>query len=257
MKLVSYNVNGIHAFVDKGGLHDTLERLDPDLICFQETKGDKDKFAYETSDHVDNYVRYHTESSYKKGYAGVGILLKRSWADKVIKASHADLENTYGSGRIMNLEFEKFNFIGVYTLNSGDKDDLRLLWDERFREYIQNQPKPVIIMGDLNVVPEQLDYWSDLEVARNTWPGLKDYERSNHTKLMCDCGLVDSYRHLNPSEEKYSWFSYRGNAYNKNQGWRIDLALVHKDLLPYVESSHVHDDIRWSDHCPIELNINL
>lgn len=256
MKFISYNVNGIKAYVDKGGLDDTIEKLDPDLICFQETKADDDGFDYWTSDFKDQYKRYHENSKFKKGYAGLGIMIHNRIHNSVIGVDSIELEGTYGSGRILRVEFKDFYFVGVYTLNSGDKDDLRLDWDKKFSNWIKGFSKPVIIMGDLNVVDKNIDYWSNLEAVKNTLPGLKDYERSNFTKFMSDCSLIDSFRYLHPDAKQFSWFSYMGRAYESNKGWRIDYSLVSKSLLNLVTKSTIHDEMRWSDHVPIELELN-
>lgn len=258
MKLVSINVNGIKAFCEKGGLGVLMGTLNPDLLCFQETKANRDRFGKYTDEFTPEYVRYHCENKFKKGYAGVGILLKRELLGRVIKSETPTLEDTYGSGRIIHLEFDTFHFITVYTLNSGNKDVLRQFWDGKFKELTDGMgDKPLVVMGDLNVVRSQIDYCYNLDLDRNTMPGLKDYERSGIESYLSKGKLVDSFRHLHPEQRTFSWFSYSNDSYSNNRGWRIDYSLVSENLIDKVIRSEIRDDIRYSDHVPIELEIDI
>lgn len=258
MKLVSINVNGIKAFCEKGGLGVLMGTLNPDLLCFQETKADLDRFGSYTDKYKGEYARYHCGSEFKKGYAGVGILLRRSMLPRVQGSVIPTLEPTYGSGRIIHLIFDTFHFITVYTLNSGNKDGLRMAWDIAFKEYTDKlSDKPIIIMGDMNVVRKDVDYFGDLEADRNTMPGLKDYERNTMEEYLESGLLVDSFRHLHPEQKTFSWFSYAKESYMNNLGWRIDYALVSDSIKDKIIDSKIHDDIRYSDHMPIEIDIDI
>lgn len=259
MKLVSYNVNGLKAFYNHGGLEAVMSEFqNPDLICFQETKTDDAKFEYWVSDYNDSYATFHTGSSYKSGYAGCGIMLKKSLESSLLNIDHKELGDTYESGRIVHLEFPDFHYIGVYTLNSGNKDDLRIQWDKDFGNWIWKLDidKPVIIQGDLNVVNHDIDYWGLLDRYRNTMPGLMDFERDHFHKFLEVCKLSDTFRELNPRKKQFSWFSYRGGAYDNNKGWRIDYSLCSNRLMSRVTKSIIRDDMRYSDHCPILLEID-
>lgn len=258
MKLVSINVNGIKAFCEKGGLGVLMGTLNPDLLCFQETKANKERFGKYTDEYKEDYFRYHSESQFKKGYSGVGILLRKTLFDRAIKSVSPTLEPTYGSGRILHIEFDTFHFITVYTLNSENKDVLRQEWNCRFRDYTDSLgDKPLIIMGDLNVVRGDLDYFGNLDMDKNTMPGLKNFEREDIEDYLEKSDLVDSFRELNPEQKTFSWFSYAGNSYVNNRGWRIDYALVSKNIINNVIKSTVRDDIKYSDHVPIELEIDI
>lgn len=252
MRFISYNVNGLRAFNNHGGLN-LIMCMKPDLICFQETKCDDDIFKFLVDEYKNDYHVYHAMSHYKSGYAGVGILTK----DEPIKAEVIELGKEYESGRIIELEYSYYYYIGVYTLNSGNKEDERTLWDVMFRDYIKSRDKSVIIMGDLNVVPSKYDYWGDYENAIDSGPGLMEFEINGYNKLVDECDLIDTFRSKHPLIERYSWFSYRGNAYNNNHGWRLDQALVSRKLYSKVEDSDILNQFRYSDHCPIILDIDL
>lgn len=254
-KLISYNVNGIKAFCEKGGL-DCIMEYEPHLLFFNETKSTLENFKYWTSDFEDRYDRYLSASEFKNGYAGEGLMVNKKISDKIIAVHSVDLEETYGSGRILIAELDQFCVIGIYMLNSGDKDDLRKEYNRRFLNFVQNLNKPVIILGDLNVVNEDIDYYGNLETAEEL-PGLKDYERSDFKNLLQDCNLVDAFRYLNPTTRTFSWFSYRGDAFRKRNGWRIDYTLVSRSLIDKVVSAKIYDRLRYSDHCPVELILDL
>lgn len=249
MRFISYNVNGLRAFSNHGGL-DLIMCMKPDLICFQETKCDDDIFNSFVYKYEKEYNIYHAMSHFKGGYAGVGILSKID----PIKSEVIELGNEYESGRIVELEYPNYYYIGVYTLNSGGKDELRISWDVMFKDYIKSKSKPVIIMGDLNVVPEKYDYWGDYESVIDSGPGLMQFEIDGYNKLISDCNLIDTFRYKHPLTNRYSWFSYRGNAYNNNHGWRLDQALISKELINNVVDSDILDKFRYSDHCPIVLD---
>lgn len=259
MKFISWNVNGIRACENKGGISHILEKFHPDIMAIQETKGDDARMKDYTStgDIFNEYMRYHQGSSFKGGYAGVGILLKKELIDKVIDSPIVELGNDHRSGRILRLDFPSFTFINVYTLNSGNKDELRQIWDNQFRDYIKSIDNPVIIMGDLNVVHEDKDYWGNLENNRDSYPGLMQYECDGFEKLCKECNLVDSFRLMHPQTRCYSWFSYQFNAYNRNHGWRLDYALVSESINNLIIDSTICDNERYSDHCPIVLDMNF
>lgn len=253
MNIISCNVNGLNAFKNHGGLEDIISNKDPDIFVMQETKCSDEWFKNYTEDYSDKYLRLHQQSNYKNGYAGVGIMYKKDLNSNIINTSSIELGASYESGRILNIEFNDFNLIGVYTLNSGGKDELRINFDREFEKYIKSISKPVIIVGDINIVPGYLDYWGNYNCNRNTSPGLMDFEKDGFEHLLEACDLKDSFRELNNTTRKYSWFSYRYNAYDLNHGWRLDNALVSESIMNLVLKSDILDDVRYSDHCPIQL----
>lgn len=254
MLCISWNINGLKAWYNKGGLNDIM-RFHPSILCLQETKCNDENFEYWTSDYEEDYLRFHNMSHFKNGYAGVGILLHKDYEKYLVGNKLIKLEDTYGDGRIIELEFTDFYYVGVYTLNSGNKDKLRITWDNLFLEYIKGLTKPVIIQGDLNVVPSDKDYWGNYEYSLDSGPGLMKFELDGFNRLCSECNLYDYFRTLHPLEEKYSWFSYMGNAFDDNKGWRLDITLGSKSLLSRVKLVDILDTLRYSDHCPIVLQL--
>lgn len=251
MKFISWNVNGLRACCDKG-FRETFARLDADFFCLQETKMQAGQLDLE-------FEGYHSYWNYaeKKGYSGTAIFTK-----------HEPLSVTYGigkdkhdhEGRVITLEMENFYMVTVYTPNSQDglkRLDYRMEWERDFRTYLHelDARKPVVLCGDLNVAHKEIDLKNPKTNRRNA--GFTDEEREQFQTLL-DSGFTDTFRYFYPDAENiYSWWSYRFKAREKNAGWRIDYFVVSSRLEDKLQSAHIHTDIFGSDHCPVEVQINL
>lgn len=248
MKFISWNVNGLRACITKG-FEDSFKALDADFFCLQETKlqeGQTD-LRFEGYDSYWNYAD-------KKGYSGTAIFTK-----------HKPLSVNYGigidehdhEGRVITLEMEEFFLVTVYTPNSQDglrRLDYRMKWEDDFQAYIKalDERKPVIICGDLNVAHEEIDLKNPKTNRMNA--GFTDQEREKMTVFL-NRGFVDTFRNKYPDTVKYSWWSYRFKAREKNAGWRIDYFLISDRLKERMRDALIHNDIFGSDHCPVELII--
>lgn len=257
MKFISWNVNGLRACVGKDFERSFLS-LDADVFCLQETKMQAGQLDLE-------FPGYHSYWNYaeKKGYSGTAIYTRIApmhvcygigrVVNDDISWDEEDVHNH--EGRVITLEFETFYFITVYVPNSQDglrRLEYRMQWEDAFREYVcaLDKKKPVIFCGDLNVAHEEIDLKNPKTNHQN--PGFTDEERAKFGELLAS-GFVDTFRHLHPEEVKYSWWSYRFHAREKNTGWRIDYFMVSERLLPDVKSAEIHNEIFGSDHCPVEL----
>lgn len=248
MKFVSWNVNGLRACEGKG-FSDVFRSLDADFFCLQETKmqpGQLD-LSYE------GYKSYWNSAD-KRGYSGTAIFTRHEPLS-VEMGMGIDLHDH--EGRVITLEMPDFFLVTVYTPNSQDglkRLDYRMSWDDAFRSYLKrlDQQKPVIVCGDMNVAHEEIDIKNPKSNRRNA--GFTDEEREKFTDLLA-CGFTDTFRHLHPDEVRYSWWSYRFQAREKNAGWRIDYFLTSNRLQPAIVSASIHTDIMGSDHCPVELVI--
>lgn len=251
MRFISWNVNGLRACEGKG-FSEIFKQLDADFFCLQETKmqaGQLD-LQYEGYQSFWNYAE-------KKGYSGTAIFTK-----------HTPLNVTYGigieehdkEGRVITLEMNDFYLVTVYTPNSQDglkRLDYRMEWEDAFRVYIKSldNNKPVIICGDLNVAHKEIDLKNPKSNRKNA--GFTDEEREKFSTLL-DAGFVDTFRHLYPEQtDIYSWWSYRFQARAKNAGWRIDYFVVSERLSGNIAEAKIHTDIYGSDHCPVEVELNL
>lgn len=250
MKLVSWNVNGIRACVQKG-FYDFFQQVNADIFCIQETKMQPNQLEIIS----EGYYQY-MNSAVKKGYSGVMVFTKQ----KPLSVSYGmGIEKHDQEGRLITLEFEGFYFVGCYTPNS--KDELarlpyRMEWEDDFRAYLNklDEKKPVILCGDLNVAHQEIDL-KNPKTNRNS-AGFSDEERAKLTQLL-ESGFIDTFRYLNPEKIAYSWWSYRFNARARNAGWRIDYFIVSKRLGDLLKQADIHTDITGSDHCPVSLEINL
>ena len=254
MKIMSFNVNSINAYLKKG-LVDQIERYNPDILGIQELK------MTETS-HTDfpytreGYTPYWTVSKVKKGYAGTACLTRIS----PLNVHYGLIDGKYDDeGRATTLEFEKFYLVVLYVPNSGEmlkRLDYRMVFEDDLRAYLKElmKNKPVIVTGDLNVAHEEIDLKNPSSNHHSA--GFTDEEREKFTELL-SIGLVDTFRTLHPDEKKYSYWSYLRNARKNNAGWRIDYFLVSKELFPLVKSSEILNDVYGSDHCPVLLDIDL
>lgn len=250
MKLISWNVNGLRAVVKKGFL-ESFQALDADVFCLQETKMQAGQLELE----LPGYQQYFNYAE-KKGYSGTALLTR-------IKP----LEVTYGigdpihdtEGRVITAEFEGFYVVTVYTPNSQDglkRLDYRMTWETAFLAYLKKleEKKPVVFCGDLNVAHQEIDLKNPKTNHHNA--GFTDEERGKMTELL-NAGFIDTWRYFNPEvRDKYSWWSYRFHAREKNAGWRIDYFIVSESLRDRLSSAEIHTEIMGSDHCPVELVIS-
>ena len=260
-KIVSWNVNGIRGMMKKDDLLELIANEKPDVLCFGETKlscpyEDTEK---EMKERVKGYkYRYWSPCLVKKGYSGTAIFSKR----KPISVSYGfGLENKDEEGRVIVLEYEKFYLLHVYCPNSGR--ELKRLeyrvndWDKKLNIFVSklNKSKPTIITGDMNVAHKEIDIHNPKRNLKN--PGFTIEERTSFTKFLQDNNLIDSYRHLNPEKQEYSFWKYQNNARAKNIGWRLDYFLVSKSALKWVRKSAILSHIMGSDHAPISLTLNV
>lgn len=251
MKMVSWNVNGLRACVTKGFV-DIFNEFDADIFCLQETKLQEGQIDLP----LDGYYQYWNYAE-KKGYSGTAIFTKKEPL-AVTNGIGIDEHNT--EGRVITLEYENFFFVTCYTPNSQNelkRLDYRMKWEDDFREYLigLNEKKPVILCGDLNVAHNEIDLKNPKTNRKNA--GFSDEEREKMTTLL-NSGFTDSFRYLYPNKEGiYSWWSYRFNARKNNAGWRIDYFITSDSIKDKIIDSKIHTDIMGSDHCPVELDIDL
>ncbi len=251
MKLVSWNVNGLRACLDKDFMG-IFNNFDADIFALQETKMQEGQAEVIT----DGYLQYWN-SAEKKGYSGTAAFTK---ATPISVAYGMGIDKHDHEGRLITLEFEKFYFVTCYTPNSQNELKrlaYRMEWEEAFREYLLklDKEKPVICCGDLNVAHKEIDLKNPKTNRRNA--GFTDEEREKMSTLL-DSGFTDSFRFLYPDTEGiYSWWSYRFSAREKNAGWRIDYFLVSDSIKDNIKEAKIHTDIFGSDHCPVSLEIEL
>ena len=251
MKMVSWNVNGLRACVTKGFV-DIFNKLDADIFCLQETKLQEGQIDLP----LEGYYQYWNYAE-KKGYSGTAIFTKKEPL-AVTNGIGIDEHNT--EGRVITLEFQDFFFVTCYTPNSQNelkRLDYRMKWEDDFREYLLslNNKKSVILCGDLNVAHNEIDLKNPKTNRKNA--GFSDEEREKMTTLL-NSGFTDSFRYLYPDKEGiYSWWSYRFNARKNNAGWRIDYFITSDSIKDKIIDSKIHTDIMGSDHCPVELDIDL
>lgn len=251
MKMISWNVNGLRACVTKG-FTEYFESADADIFSIQETKLQEGQidFAPEGYNAYWNYAE-------KKGYSGVAVFTKKKPIDVVYGMG---IDEHDKEGRMITLEFEDFYHVTVYTPNSQSENarlDYRMKWEDDFRDYINelDSVKPVIITGDLNVAHNEIDLKNPSTNRRSA--GFTDEERGKMTELL-SAGYIDTFRYFYPDKTgAYSWWSYRFKAREKNAGWRIDYYIVSERLKDKLVSSEIHSDVMGSDHCPVELVINI
>lgn len=251
MKFISWNVNGIRACCDKG-FRDAFTKLDADFFCLQETKMQEGQLDLQ----FDGYQSYWNYAE-KKGYSGTAIFSRH---EPVSVRYGIGIDQHDHEGRVITLEMPDFFLVTVYTPNSQDelkRLDYRMLWEEDFKKFLKtlDAQKPVIVCGDMNVAHKGIDLKNPKTNRRNA--GFTDEEREKFTQLL-DAGFTDSFRYFYPEQEGiYSWWSYRFKAREKNAGWRIDYFLVSQRLNEKLTEAKIHTDIFGSDHCPVELDINL
>lgn len=251
MKLISWNVNGLRACMKKG-FDEFFHAADADFFCVQETKLQEGQIDY----HPEGYHCYWNYAV-KKGYSGTAIFAKQ---EPISVTYGMGMEEHDTEGRVITLEYEKFYLITVYTPNSQDqlaRIDYRCQWEDAFRDYVctLDQKKPVIFCGDLNVAHEEIDLKNPKSNRNN--PGFSDQERAKFGEIL-NVGFLDSFRYFYPSHtDAYTWWSYRFKAREKNIGWRIDYFVVSNQLKDALEDAKIHADILGSDHCPVELQLEI
>lgn len=251
MKLISWNVNGLRAVMGKNFM-EVFENLDADFFCLQETKLQAGQIEMD----LPRYYQYWNYAE-KKGYSGTAIFTKK---EPMNVTYGLGIEEHDHEGRVITLEYENFYMITVYVPNSKDellRLDYRMTWEDAFRQYVSElaQKKPVIFCGDLNVAHQEIDLKNPKTNHRSA--GFTDEERGKMTELL-EAGFTDTFRYYYPDRtEIYSWWSYRFKARERNTGWRIDYFIVSKDLEGKLLGASIHDDILGSDHCPVELDIDL
>lgn len=248
MKLISWNVNGIRACLNKG-FSDFFKEVNADIFCLQETKCQPEQINLE----FEGYTSYWN-SAERKGYSGTAIFTKKQ---PVNVTYGIGIEEHDKEGRIITLEFENFYLVTNYTPNAKrelERLDYRMVWEDEIRKYLLelNKKKPVIMCGDLNVAHEEIDLKNPKTNKGNA--GFTNEEREKMTELL-NAGFIDSYRYLYPEKIEYSWWSYMGHAREKNVGWRIDYFIVSNDFKENIKDATIYTEILGSDHCPVGLEI--
>lgn len=254
MRLVSWNVNGIRAVMKKDFLA-SLESMETDVLCLQETKAQDDQVR-EALTELEGYHIY-SNSAVKKGYSGTAILTKQ---EPISVQYDMGIEEHDQEGRVIAAEFESFYLVTVYTPNSGSelkRLSYRQEWDKDFHDYLKNLEvnKPVLLCGDLNVAHKDIDlarpkpnYNKSAGYMQEEIDGLNRYIKS---------GFIDTFRELKSEAIKYSWWSYRAGARAKNVGWRIDYFLASQSLRPNIKDAEILNEIMGSDHCPVQVDIEI
>lgn len=251
MKLISWNVNGLRACAGKG-FAESFTTLNADFFCLQETKMQAGQLEMA----FDGYESYWNYAD-KKGYSGTAIYTKQ----KPLNVSYGiGIDEHDHEGRVITLEMENFFLVTVYTPNSQDglkRLDYRMKWEDDFQAYLKglDEKKPVIVCGDMNVAHKEIDLKNPKTNRKNA--GFTDEEREKFSQLL-QKGFVDTFRYFYPDKtEAYSWWSYRFHAREKNAGWRIDYFVVSERLADKLEGASIHNEVYGSDHCPVELTIDL
>ena len=250
MKFISWNVNGLRACVGKD-FEKYFNALNADFFCLQETKMQEGQLDLQFPGY-ESYWNY----AEKKGYSGTAIFTKHK--PMSIKYGMGIDEHDH-EGRVIALEYDKFYIVTVYTPNSQDglrRLEYRMKWEEDFQAFLHklDENKPVIVCGDMNVAHQEIDIKNPKTNRKNA--GFTDEERDKMTTLLTN-GFIDSFRTLYPEQVTYSWWSYRFHARENNTGWRIDYFLTSERIKDNIEDAKIHTEILGSDHCPVELDINL
>ncbi|MDA3967962.1 MULTISPECIES: exodeoxyribonuclease III [Helicobacter] len=251
MKLISWNVNGLRACMNKGFM-DFFNEINADIFCIQESKMQQEQSTFEFNGYYEFW-----NCAIKKGYSGVSIFskIKPLSVEYDMGIEHHDKE-----GRIITAEYDGFFLVNVYTPNSKrelERLDYRMEWEDDFRVFLKNLElkKPVIVCGDLNVAHKEIDLKNPKTNRRNA--GFTDEEREKMSVLL-DSGFIDTYRYFYPDREgAYSWWSYMGKARENNTGWRIDYFLCSNSLSSKLKNASIYPHIYGSDHCPVGLELNV
>ena len=248
MKLISWNVNGLRACVGKG-FEESFKALDADVFCLQETKMQEGQLDLQ----FPGYESYWNYAD-KKGYSGTAVYTRVKPLSVTLDMGIDEHDH---EGRVITVEFEDFHLVCVYVPNSQDglkRLDYRMKWEDDFRAYVTSLAvkKGVVICGDLNVAHNEIDLKNPSSNRNNA--GFTDEERGKFNALL-NAGFVDSWRMLNPDTVKYSWWSYRFQARQRNAGWRIDYFLVSDSMKDRIAGAEIHNELLGSDHCPVELDL--
>lgn len=249
VKLISWNVNGIRACIEKGFL-EYFKKVNADIFCIQESKVQQGQVELS----LEGYYQYWNYAI-KKGYSGTAVFSK---IEPVSVSYGIGIEEHDSEGRVITLEFTDFFLVNVYTPNSKrelERLSYRMKWEDDFRDYLLklDSQKSVVVCGDMNVAHTEIDLKNPKSNRKNA--GFTDEERSKFTKLL-DSGFTDSFRHFYPDKmDAYTWWSYMFSARAKNAGWRIDYFCVSKRFQDRLINAAIHSDILGSDHCPVELDI--
>ena len=249
MKLISWNVNGIRACVNKG-FKEFFNNVDADIFCIQETKCQPEQIEL----NFEGYKSYWN-SAEKKGYSGTAIFTKK---EPINVTYGIGIEEHDKEGRVITLEFKDFYMVNIYTPNAKrglERLGYRQIWEDEIKKYLMklNKTKPVIICGDLNVAHNEIDLKNPKSNRGNA--GFTDEEREKMTQLL-KAGFIDSFRFLYPDKtDSYTWWSYMGRAREKNVGWRIDYFIVSQDIKDEIKEAMIYPEVMGSDHCPIGLII--
>ena len=249
MKLISWNVNGIRACVQKG-FEDFFKEINADIFCIQESKMQEGQLELS----IDGYHQYWNYAE-KKGYSGTAIFSKE---EALSVANGIGIEEHDKEGRVITLEFDKFYMVTVYTPNSKrelERLEYRMVWEDAFKGYLKKleEKKPVIVCGDMNVAHQEIDLKNPKTNHKNA--GFTNEEREKFTKLL-EAGFIDTFRYFYPDQtDIYSWWSYMFHAREKNAGWRIDYFLTSESLKDNLQDAKIHTEVFGSDHCPVELDI--
>lgn len=251
MKLISWNVNGLRAAMGKGFM-DTFAQLDADAFCLNETKLQPGQIELD----LPGYQQYWN-SAEKKGYSGVAVFTRQ---EPLSVRYGIGVDEFDHEGRVLTLEMPQFYLVSCYTPNSQDglkRLEYRMRWEDAFLSYLKSleREKPVVLCGDLNVAHQEIDIKNPKSNRMNA--GFTDQEREKITRLL-NAGFVDTFRVLHPDETgAYSWWSYRFHARENNAGWRIDYFIVSESLREHVREAAIHPEIFGSDHCPVELVLDI
>lgn len=251
MRLISWNVNGLRAVMNKG-FEEIVKSFNADIFCLQETKCQPEQIKLK----LDDYHQYFN-SAERKGYSSTAVFSKKEPLNVIF--DFADMSDHPKEGRVMTLEFDNFYLVNAYVPNSKEKLarlEYRLKWEEALLEHLNklDKIKPIIYCGDLNVAHNEIDLKNPS--TNHFSAGFSDEERNAFTHLLSK-GYIDTYRYLYPEKIQYSWWSYKTKARERNAGWRIDYFVVSERLKNKVKDSIIHNEIYGSDHCPIELDIEI
>ena len=252
MNIISWNVNGLRAIVKKDFFKD-VKKMDPDILCLQETKASKDEVTKALS-HLSDYHIY-VNSADKKGYSGTVIL---SRTKPVSQNNDIGIDEHDTEGRVICAEYKDFYLVNVYVPNSGqqlERLEYRKKWDKDFLNYLKHleEKKPLIVCGDFNVAHQPIDLKND-KANYNKTAGYTQIEIDGMTNYI-NAGYIDSYRHMHPDKIEYTYWSYRFRAREKNTGWRIDYFLISSVLKTKIKRISILSEYYGSDHCPVLLEI--
>jgi exodeoxyribonuclease III len=253
MKLISWNVNGIRAIMNKN-FAQAVHEMNADVLCLQETKAQPEQVA-EAIKSINGYHVY-ANSAERKGYSSTAILSKT----KPLSVTHdMDMPEHDNEGRVITAEFETFYLVTVYTPNSGSellRLEYRQQWDADFLKFLKKleAKKPVLVCGDLNVAHRDIDL-ANAKANYNKYAGYMQQEidgMDNYIKA----DFVDTFRHFYPEQIKYTWWSYRAGARERNVGWRIDYFLASKSFMPNIKDAFILNEYHGSDHCPVGIIVH-